>query len=333
MVNRSARMPWFDGPSLLEHLETVEAAPDPERAPFRLPVQRVIRPHQDFRGFAGQIASGSVRPGSAITVWPSGRKTRVKSIESWEGPLTRAFAPMSVVLTLEDEVDVSRGALLTAATDPPHVSRTFEAHAVWMHEQPLDPAKPYVLKHTTGTIPARVVSIGHRVNMQTLEHEPCSVLAMNGIGLLQIETARPISFDRYRDNRVTGSAILIDPVTNATAGALMIAAVVDHHSGPVTVNERAARYGHAGGFVAIGDRPHLAQLLERRLFNRGANVVVLSSRVPDLEHAGVLAIVTGETPARAWPEDDDAAVDAILKHLEQASILISEHDLADGEGI
>ncbi len=332
VVNRSARMPWFDGPSLLEHLETVEAAPDVEYAPFRLPVQRVIRPHQDFRGFAGQIASGSVRPGSAITVWPSGRKTRVKSIESWEGPLTRAFAPMSVVLTLDDEVDISRGALLTAAGDLPNVSRTFEAHVVWMHEQPLDPAKPYLLKHTTGAMPARVVSIAHRVNIQTLENEPASTLAMNGIGLLQVETARPISFDSYRDNRVTGSAILIDPATNATAGALMISAIVDHHSGPVTQGERSARYGHRGGFVAIGERPHLAQLLERRLFNRGANAVIVSRRIPGLEQAGVLAIVTAQA-GDAWPANDDAAVDAILKHLEHSGILISEHDLADGEGI
>jgi sulfate adenylyltransferase subunit 1 len=335
VVTTSKAMPWFEGSNLLEHLETVDIETLADNAPFRMPVQRVIRPHQDFRGFAGQIASGSIRPGDAITVWPSGRHSRVKSIDSYEGELTRAFAPMSAVLTLEDEVDISRGDLISAQADQsPALSRTFEAHVVWMQEQPLDPARPYLLKHTTQTMPARVVSIAHRVDINSLENEPAATLSMNGIGLLRIEASRAIAFDPYRQNRITGSAILIDPITNATAGALMI--VREHAAGlgALTPADRAARYGHQSGLVFIGDRPPLARALERRLFDRGANVAVVDQFHPVLEKAGVLAIVTGDhEPSLPLPVDDETAVDEILLWLEQSRILFTDHGLTGGEGI
>jgi sulfate adenylyltransferase large subunit len=334
VVNRSTSMPWFDGSSLLEHLETVEIENESESAPFRLPVQRVIRPHQDFRGFAGQIASGSIRPGDAVTVWPSGRGTRVKSIESWNGELTRAFAPMSVVLTLEDEVDISRGDLLSASRQPPTISRTFEAHVVWMHEQPLDPARPYLLRHTTQTSSARVVSIVHRVDINSLENQPAATLTMNGIGLVRIESARPVVFDSYRQNRTTGSAILIDPVTNATAGALMLVREHAAGAGPVTYADRAARYGHHPGHVFVGNRPNLARLLERRLFDRGANVAVLDQPFPAAEAAGLLVVIAGNhEPSLPLSVDDETAVDEIVSWLERTNVLLTEHNLADGEGI
>jgi sulfate adenylyltransferase large subunit len=334
VVQQSRTMRWFNGPSLLEHLETVEIESGDEAAPFRLPVQRVIRPHQDFRGFAGQIASGSIRPGDAITVWPSRRTSRVKSIESYEGPLTRAFAPMSVVLTLEDEVDISRGDLLSASGPAPTLSRTFEAHAVWMHEQPLDPSKSYLLKHASETVPARIVTIVHRVDINSLDNQSASALPMNGIGLIRVETTRPIVFDPYRENRYTGSAILIDPATNATAGALMLVRAVHGSAAPVTAIERSTRYGHTAGCVFAGPRPRLARILERRLFDRGANVAVVNEYSAALEALGVLAIVAGDQ-ASSLPlsEDDDSAVDEILLWLERSGVLLSEHGLADGEGI
>jgi sulfate adenylyltransferase subunit 1 len=334
VVNRSQAMPWFEGPSLLEHLETVDIAPGLDAAPFRLPVQRVIRPHQDFRGYAGQIASGSVRPGDAISVWPSGRKTRIKSIESFEGPLTRAFAPMSVVLTIDDETDISRGDLIGAAGQTPVLSRTFDAHAVWMQIQPLDPAKPYILKHATETIPARIVSVLHRVDINSLNDEPASTLALNAIGLLRIEAARPIAFDAYRENRVTGSAILIDPATNATAAALMIVAQAGHSVGPVTPADRTARFGHTAASIFIGDRPRLATLLERRLFDRGANPAIVDQPRAALAAAGVLSIVTGhQSPSLPLTANDEVAVDQAIGWLERNNILVTGHNLADGEGI
>ncbi len=335
VVNRSTAMPWFEGPSLLEYLETVDIPTQADNEPFRFPVQRVLRPHQDFRGYAGQIASGSIRPGDAITVWPSGRSTRVRTVEAWEGQLDRAHAPMSVVLTLDDEVDVSRGDLITEASERPAISRSFEAHVVWMYEQPLDPARPYLLKHTSDTVQARVASIGHRVDINTLEPVKASSLAMNGIGLVRIETARPIAFDAYRKNRTTGAAILIDPATNATAGALMIDRAISHDAaaGPVQASERSARYGHESGTVFVGRREALATILERRLFDRGANVAVLNQFV-DMSAAGVLAIVVGDyPPTLPLLTDDDRAADQIIRSLELKGIIHSEQGLADGEGI
>ncbi len=334
VVRRSRTMSWFDGPALLEHLETVEIAAGPDSLPFRMPVQRVIRPHQDFRGYAGQVASGSIRTGDTVTVFPSGRATRVQSIQTFDGELPRAEAGMSLVLTLDDETDISRGDLITGAGAAPTLSRVFEAHAVWMQEQPLDPAKPYLLKHTSQTVPARVVSIVHRVDINSLEHEPASSLAMNGIGLIRVEASRAIAFDPYRENRITGSAILIDPATNATAGALMIVRAHAAASGPVTDTERAARYGHHPDTVFIGQRKGLARLLERRLFDRGANVAVVNAPAPLLEAAGLIAIVAGDyEPDLPLSLDDETAVDEILQHLEQKGTLLGGLVVADGEGI
>ena len=189
-------------------------------------MQRVIRPDQNFRGYAGQIASGTVRPGDAVLALPSGRRSRVKSIETFDGTLDEAVAPMSVTLTLEDELDISRGDMLASAQKTPEVARHFEASVVWMNEQPLDPARPYLLKHTTQTLPGR--SKGGAASRQhhhagTRAGRP---LEMNAIGVVRIETSRPLYFDPYAQNRATGSFILIDPDTNATVGAGMILAPV-----------------------------------------------------------------------------------------------------------
>jgi hypothetical protein len=205
-----------------------------------------------------------------------------------------------------------------------------------MHEQPLDPARPYLLKHNSQSVSARVLRIAHAVDINTLDPIPAADLPMNGIGLLQIETTRPIAFDAYRENRTMGAAILIDPATNATAGALMIgrAAEADAAHGPVTVSERAARYGHRGGSVSIGPRETLAALLERQLFDRGANVHISNRRSTTLELAGVLVIVTGARAASLpLPDDDHEAAAEVLRWLHQRRILHNEHEVAEGEGI
>jgi sulfate adenylyltransferase large subunit len=204
VITPSARTPWFEGPPLLEYLETIVVDRDVTAKPFRFPVQLVARPTDDFRGYAGQIVSGSVRRGETVTVWPSGRTTRVARISTWDGDLEMAYAPMSVTLVLEHEIDVSRGDVL--ASGEIEVGQRFEAEIVWMDERPLDPARVYLLKHTTRTVTAEV------------DHG----LVMNQIGTATVTTARPLIFDRYGDNRGTGSFILIDPATHFTAGAGMI---------------------------------------------------------------------------------------------------------------
>jgi sulfate adenylyltransferase large subunit len=211
VITTSARTPWFSGPSLLEHLETVNAVRDVTALPFRFPVQLVLR-HRRFRGYAGQIASGSVRVGDRVTVWPSGRAAAIARIVTFDGDLEMAFAPMSVTIELDDEIDVSRGDLLASAS--PWAGRLFAAEVVWMDDRPLDPARTYLLKQS------------HR-------------LMLNEIGTVTISTARPLVFDAYATNRATGSFILIDPATHFTAGAGMITG---------TVRERSA--GAASGAAA-----------------------------------------------------------------------------------
>ncbi len=272
IVHRSERTPWYSGPSLLELLETVPLAIERSSAGLRFPVQRVVRPHQDFRGFAGQIAAGTVRPGDEVVALPSGRRTRVRSITTWEGELELAHAPQSVVLTLEDEVDVSRGEMIASVTDAPHRTRHFEATVVWMHGTPLQPGMTYMLKHTSQTVRARVVEIRSRIHVDHLEHRPAEQLGLNDIGQLVIETSLPLLADVYRESRATGSFILIDPTDNTTAGAGMIRSIADTEEGATPIN-RATR-----GLIAVGNRQELAAELEKSLLQAGA--LVLRTRVP-----------------------------------------------------
>jgi sulfate adenylyltransferase large subunit len=230
VITRSDRTSWFEGPPLLEYLETVEVNRDATGKPFRFPVQLVLRPNHDFRGYAGQIVSGSVRPGDTVTIWPSGRTSRVRRIVTWDGDLDVAAAPASVAITLEDEIDVSRGD--TIAVGDLHVGQRFRADLVWMDERPLDPGRVYLLKHTTRTVSAEI-------------DRP---LMLNQIGSVTVSTARPIIFDRYTDNRGTGSFVLIDPASNFTAGAGMIAEPIRDRSAAATqpsAAERLARLARA----------------------------------------------------------------------------------------
>jgi len=204
VITLSERTPWFTGPSLIEHLETVDVDTNLTAKPFRFPVQLVLRPHQDFRGYAGQIQSGMIRRGDDVTVWPSGRSTAVKRIVTYEGDIESAFAPMSVTLVLEDEIDISRGDTLVSG--PVQVGQRFQADIVWMDERSLEPSRMYVLKHSTRVVTAEIDR----------------AFQLNEIATAAVRTSRPIIFDSYQDVRATGSFILIDPATNFTAGAGMI---------------------------------------------------------------------------------------------------------------
>jgi sulfate adenylyltransferase subunit 1 len=204
VIESSRRTPWFDGAPLLPHLETLQVDSDLTRRAFRYPVQLVIRAGQDFRGYAGQIASGVVRVGDRITVWPSGLSSTIKRIVTYDGDLDVARAPMSVTLVLEDHIDISRGDVI--ASGPVTVGSRFTAHVVWMDERPLNPKRVYILKQTSRTVTAE---IDRR-------------LTLNQIGTVTVSTSRPIVFDGYAESRATGSFILVDPATNFTAGAGMI---------------------------------------------------------------------------------------------------------------
>jgi len=228
VVERSAAMPWYSGPTLLEYLETVPLqTTDSASEPLRFPVQLVSRPNAEFRGFAGRVERGELRVGQIVRALPSGRSSRVSSIVTYDGELKQARAPQGVTVTLEDEIDLSRGEMLVdAEAEAPVRSNAFSARLVWMDEQPLVPGQSYLLKQTTRIVRASVRSIRYRADVVTAEHHPASALHMNDIAEVEIETNLPLFFDSYELSRSTGSFILIDTLSNATVAAAMISAPV-----------------------------------------------------------------------------------------------------------
>jgi sulfate adenylyltransferase subunit 1 (EFTu-like GTPase family) len=270
VVHGSAAMPWYAGPSLLELLESLPSSVDTSAEAFRFPVQRVVRPDHSFRGFAGQIASGTIRPGDTITALPSGKSAQVDRI----------------------------------ATDAPAtVAKSVKAALVWMDQRPLERNRRYLIKHTSQTAPVFITSIHHRTDIGTLTHEPAESLEMNGIGVVTLNMLRPIAIDLYSENRATGAFILIDPETNGTVAAGMITATqgvsatggsgLANSWGPVTAGEREARWGHRGGVLELSGSSELIDAIERSLFVVG----VVTNRIEAgdevfLLHPNLLGIVT-----------------------------------------
>jgi sulfate adenylyltransferase large subunit len=290
VVERSARMPWFEGSSLLNYLETVHIGADQNMTDMRFAVQYVIRPTLDFRGYAGQVTSGVIRKGDPVMVLPSGRSSRVASIVTYDGELPRAFPPMSVTVCLEDELDISRGDMLVAPNNAPNVSRRFEASMVWMNQAPLELARPYLIKHTTQATTATVIEIRHKVDINTLEKVDAAELQMNEIGAVMVETHKPLFFDPYDRNRATGAFILIDPISNETLGAGMISGAeiregaqkgailegLQFELSRVTPSERHSRAGHRPATIWLSGDAEIAYAAERKLFDRGCLVNVLA---------------------------------------------------------
>jgi bifunctional enzyme CysN/CysC len=228
VVERSARMPWYEGPTLLHHLEHVHIASDRNLADLRFPVQWVVRPqsleHPDYRGYAGQLAGGVLHPGDEVVVLPGGQRTRVAAIDGGDGELDEAFPPMSVTVRLADAVDVGRGDLLCRPEDAPAPLRTVEADVCWMAEAPLRPGGRYALKHTTRSARAVVDAIEHRIDVHSLQpRRGAEELGLNDIGRVRLRVSAPLVADPYARNRTTGSFVLIDEATNDTVGAGMIA--------------------------------------------------------------------------------------------------------------
>ena len=271
VVGASERMPWYAGPTLLQHLESVPVWKEEASQALRLPVQRVIRPDQNYRGFAGQIAAGTVRKGDVVVALPSGQSSRIASITTFDGDLEEASAPLSIAVTLEDELDISRGDVIVDAARRPQQSSAVEASLVWFDGDRLETHKPYLLKHGSQTLSARVSRVLHRTNIQTVTAEAVSSLAMNDIGVVQVELNRPIFFDAYEENRATGSFILIDPVTNATVAAGMI------RRGLQTAGSRDLTCQKAG--VIFAEDESVAAAVESLLLVEGWPVV--TTRVQD----------------------------------------------------
>jgi bifunctional enzyme CysN/CysC len=283
---RSDNMPWYHGRSLMEHLETVPVEQEPAAGPFRLPVQWVNRPNQDFRGFAGVVSSGAIQVGDPVMVLPSARASRVTSIVSGFADIARATAGQAITLTLADEVDASRGDVLVAADDRPAVADQFEATLIWMSDQPMLPGRAYLLKINTQTVTATVAPLKYKVNVNTLEHTAATRLELNDIGVCGLEVSKPIVFEPYKQNRELGGFVLIDRLTNATVGAGLLhfalrrSANVHWQALDIDRKVRANQKGQKPcvlwftGLSGAG-KSTIANLLERRLVGLGRHTYLL----------------------------------------------------------
>ncbi|HTU56508.1 MAG TPA: sulfate adenylyltransferase subunit CysN [Acetobacteraceae bacterium] len=282
----SANTPWHEGPTLLEYLESVEIESDPATAPFRMPVQWVNRPHLDFRGYAGTVAAGRVRPGDALTVLPSGKTTTLARIVTAQGDLGQASAGDAVTLVLAEEIDVSRGDVLAAAAAPPPVADQFAAHLVWMSETPLFPGRSYLFKSGTRSVAGTITAIKHRINVDTHEHLAAKDLHLNDVGVVNLSLASPLAFEPYATNRTLGSFIVIDRLSNETAGAGTIDFALRRGTNLTWQHldvDRTARAHLNGQAPAIlwftglsgAGKSTIANLVERQLFAMGRHTYIL----------------------------------------------------------
>ena len=303
VVEKSGRMPWYHGQTVLDILEDVQFLTDRNLVDLRFPVQYVIRPNQDERYYAGPVLSGVVRPGDEVLILPGQNRTRVKSVSSFDGDHEAAYPPMSISLQLEDEVDVSRGDMIVHPKNLPHVERRFEAMMVWMNEVPMDPSRHYLIKQTTQTARASIDHVDYRIDVDTLHKVNVPHLTLNEIGRVALTSNRPLYYDAYQANRLTGSFILVDYLSNNTVAAGMIIdrlpgervpMDVDADSEPrastspkyslVNLDRRITRYGQKPctiwitGLVGSG-KSTVTYGLEKALYEEGYSVVVLDSSV------------------------------------------------------
>jgi bifunctional enzyme CysN/CysC len=290
VVTKSDRAPWYEGPALLEHLESIDVAGDRNLVDVRFPVQYVIRPHtrehQDHRSYAGTVASGVLRTGDEIVVLPSGKTSRITGIEGPSGPVAEAFPPMAISITLADDIDISRGDMITRSDNRPQMTQDFDATVCWMaDESALEPGRDYILKHTTRTTRVRITDLDYRLDVNTLERDKsATALKLNELGRISLRSQAPLLLDEYTRNPATGSFILIDPVTNGTVGAGMVlrgrrqTASPDtvRHQSLVTAADRLSR-GCTVWFTGLSGagKSSVAMLVERKLLERGRPAYVL----------------------------------------------------------
>lgn len=301
VVDHSTKMPWYDGKTLLHFLETVHISSDQNFIDLRYPVQYVLRPSQGYRGFAAKVAAGIIRKGDEVMVLPSKKKSKVSSITTYDGELDMAFPPLSVAVTLEDEIDISRGDMLVHPNNVPKVERHFEAMLVWMSENDMEPNTNYIIKHTTHSTKAKIDKIRYHVDVNTLNKSDKDIFGLNDIGRAVLTTNKPLYFDPYQKNKTTGSFILIDPVSFNTVAVGMIIDRVSaedlpskitgakigkssHGKSLITDEERAKRYGQKGATIWImgchgSGKNQIAYKLEHELFERGATTVLIDGSI------------------------------------------------------
>jgi bifunctional enzyme CysN/CysC len=286
VTQRSSRMCWYDGPTLLEHLESLDVEHGLDAKPFRFPVQWVNRPNLDFRGFSGTVSSGTTRVGDRVVVSASGKESRITRIVTAAGDLPEARTGEAITLTFADEVDVSRGDIIAHADSRPEVVDQFAAHLLWMAEDEMLPGRSYLMRIGTKFVPARITSLKHKVDVNTLEHTAAKTLALNEIGLCNLSTSAPVAFDPYTDNRTTGAFILVDRFTNATAGAGMItfglrrATNIHRQSVLVDKSARLRMHGHKPAILWFtglsgSGKSTIANIVERELHARGTHTYML----------------------------------------------------------
>ena len=301
VVNLSERSPWYQGSTLMNFLESVYIGSDRNLEDFRFPVQYVLRPNLDFRGFSGTVSSGIIRKGDEVMALPSRKTSHIKDIVTFDGSRDEAFAPLSVTLTLEDEIDVSRGDMLVRPGNVPKSEQKFDAMIVWMAEQPMIPGNQYLFKHTTKTVPGSFATLRYCVDVNTMHRQPSPALELNQIGRVNVSLNQPIAFDRYRRNKSTGAFIVIDRITNVTVAAGMIldrrtsedelghwdeaphSESLTQEISNVSPQERAARYGQTPVTLLLTGLPgagksSTAYGLERKLFDLGRSAFVVDGQ-------------------------------------------------------
>jgi bifunctional enzyme CysN/CysC len=326
VVEPAANMPWWQGGPLLAYLENVHIGSDRNLADLRFPVQYVSRPNLDFRGYAGTLASGTLRPGDEVLVVPAGTTSRVRRIVTFDGDLDEAAPPMAINVTLEHEIDVSRGDMLVHPSNLPRIERDFEAMVVWMAEEPLAVGRQYFFKSTHNLVGGQIAHLRYGVDVNTLEQKPATSLALNEVGRCHVSLSRAIPFDAYARNRATGAFVLIDRVTNGTVGAGMIlqrqsgpergrsfwesepaSDLLRRQTSPVSADERAERLGQKPATLLLtgltgAGKSTIAKALERRLFDAGRQVMVLDGenmRLGISRDLGFSAIERSENLRRA----------------------------------
>jgi bifunctional enzyme CysN/CysC len=289
VVNKSDKTPWYKGAPLLETLEGVDILHDQNLSDFRFPVQHVIRPHLDFRGFAGTVVSGTTAVGDTVKVLPSRKESKIKNIVTADGDLTEAFAPQAIVIELEDEIDISSGDIIVHANNQPKSAKTFEAVVIWMNEKPFDNSREYVIRHNGRNIKSRLESILYNIDVNTLEKQDIDKLNINEIGRVAISTTQEIHFDAYSKNNETGSLIIIDPITNVTIGA-----------GMITESQTFDRNSLSGD--------NLEDHVDRREFSWETGLIDNRDRMLRNRHKGKTVVFTGSR---------DSAYQELAKKLEQ----------------
>ncbi len=325
VVNPSEKSPWYDGPTMMEILETVAIDQDKNLSEFRLPVQWVNRPDLNFRGFSGTIASGIVKPGDTVMALPSRKTSTVKSIVTYDGDLEEAFVGQAVTITLHDEIDVSRGDMLVTPDVEPLVAHQVQADVVWMTEAEFESGKSYDFKVGPQLVSGTMTNIEFKTNVNTLEHESGATLALNEIGTCNLAFNKDIAFDPYQQNRNTGAFIIIDRLSNVTVGAGMIRSISDAtDQNPVTAEERSKRFNQKPAVISVANE-ELALQLERRLFDTGHLAIVLQESETEqsielLKKAGLITIVTAAFDNADFTTEE-TEVSAILNELHNQNYL------------